>query len=89
VAGRPREDSQDRWFAHYLGLQLSDLQRFEPLRDKLPCIDRRGDGVLTYRFGFLADGKTGMWLLVFYDTAVFFVTHSSSNTVFEGIETHP
>ena len=80
------DSSQDRWFAHHLGLNFSELARFELLRDKLPCIDRRGDGVLTYRFGFLADGKTGMWFLVFYDTAIFFVTHSSSKTLYEGIE---
>lgn len=80
------DGSQDKWLVHHLGLEIAELARFEPLRDKLPWIDKRGEGVLTYRFGFTSDGRTGIWFLIFYDTAIFLVTHSSSETLFEGLE---
>ena len=80
------DSSQDRWFTHHLGWNISELAQFEPLRDELPRIEHLGDGVFTYRFDFLADGKTGIWFLVFYDTVIFFVTHSSSKTLYEGVE---
>jgi len=80
------DSSADRWLAHYLGLELSELSKFEHLRDSLPCLDQRGDGVISYRFGFMADGKTGLWLVVFYETAMFFVTHTANERLIEAME---
>lgn len=30
------DGSQDKWLGHHLGLEIAELARFEPLRDKLP-----------------------------------------------------
>ncbi len=81
------DSSQDRWFAHFLGTEVAEVAKYETLRDRLPCFDRRGDRVVSYWFGFLAGGKTGVWLIMFYESVIFMVTHSSSPTLFEGIET--
>jgi len=77
------DSSQDRWLALHMGLKLEDLARIEPLRDKLPCFDSRGDGVVSYRFGFTAERLTGIWLILFYDTAIFLVTHTKSDTLYD------
>lgn len=74
--------TQDRWFAHYIGLKLEDLARVKPIKDKLPCFDSRGEGVISYRFGFTSEGTTGIWVLVFYDTAAFLVTHTKSDILY-------
>jgi hypothetical protein len=80
------DGTQDRWYAHYIGLKLEDLARVAPIKDKLPCFDRRGDGVISYRFGFTSEGTTGVWVLVFYDTTAFLVTHTKSDTIYKFME---
>lgn len=70
------DDSQDRWTAIHMGLELAELAKIETLKDQLPHFDQRGDGVVCYKFGFTAEGLTGMWLVLFYGSALFLVTHS-------------
>ncbi|HRH95986.1 MAG TPA: hypothetical protein PLB55_08640 [Prosthecobacter sp.] len=67
--------SRDTWRGLHVGTRLDDLAKIEPLRDGLPHYDYRGDGVIQYRFGFTKELSTGIWLLVFYGTAIFIVTH--------------
>lgn len=68
--------SQDRWTAIHMGLELAELAKIETLKDQLPHFDQRGDGVVCYKFGFTAEGLTGIWLVLFYGSALFLVTHS-------------
>jgi hypothetical protein len=70
--------SQDRWSAMYMGLKIADLALIESLKN-LPYFDFRGDGVINYRFGFTREGYTGIWVIVFYGTALFLVTHTHGN----------
>lgn len=69
------DEREDTWRAVFVGTRLDDLAKVELLRDNLPRYDQRGDGVIQYRFGFINEGRTGVWLLVFYGAAMLIVTH--------------
>lgn len=71
--------SADRWSAIFMGLQRDHLALIEPLRDKLPYFDGRGDGVISYRFGFTPEETTGIWIIGFFGTSLFVVTHSHAD----------
>lgn len=70
-----RDGHAGTWRFTHIENRLDHLARVEPLRDLLPHYDSRGDEVIQYRFGFTDDGLTCIWLMVFYDSSVFLVTH--------------
>ena len=63
------------WQCVHIENYLDCLARVEPLRDLLPLFDSRGDEVIQYRYGFIDDQMTCVWLLVFYGSAMFVVMH--------------
>ena len=64
------------WRAVFVGTRLDDIARVEPLRERLPFYDFRGDGVIKYRYGHTNGLEAGVWMLLFYDVALFLVQHS-------------
>lgn len=75
----PDRDSQaGTWQCAHIENRLDHLVRVEPLRDLLPHFDSRGDEVIQYRYGFIEDQATCVWLMVFYGAAMFVVMHRHS-----------
>lgn len=74
--------SKDRWQAIHMGLELADLAKIEKIKDNLPYFDERGDGVICYKFGFTKEGLTGIWLVLFYGSTLFLVTHTHGDIIY-------
>jgi hypothetical protein len=63
---------------------VDNLSKLEPLKNMLQY-DCRGDEVFQYRGGITDSKQSGVWILLFYGTVLFAVSHTKNNW---GVEAH-
>jgi hypothetical protein len=69
--------SAARFEVVFVGQNVELRRILEPLRDQL-IYGEKGRDVFQYRHGLTESGQSGVWILAFYQAAVFFVTHTTN-----------
>lgn len=70
--------SEARFEVRHIYPTVDNLAKLERVRDLLKY-DSRGSGVFQFRHGLTASGKSGVWILVFYEALVFLVSHTQND----------